>query len=63
MKVTVEEAARMLKCSKANVYQLIKKHGIKTETEMRDAKYMARRKMQTLVFELSDLLNRGTDKD
>lgn len=58
MKVTVEEAARILKCSKANVYQQIKKHKIKTTKEMKDAKYMATRKVNTLVFELNDLINK-----
>jgi hypothetical protein len=58
VKVTVEEAARMLGCSKANVYQQIKAHKIKTQTEMRDAKYLATRKIKMLVFELSDLTNK-----
>ena len=58
MKVTIDEAARILKCSKANVYQLIKKHQIKTKTEDREAEYTATRKMQKLVFELEDLTER-----
>ncbi len=58
MKVTIDEAAKILKCSKANVYQQIKAHRIKTELEDRVAEYTATRKIKKLVFELDDLKNR-----
>lgn len=58
MKVTVDEAAKILKCSKANIYQQIKKHNIKTEMVMKEIRYIGARKTRKLVFELDDLTNK-----
>jgi len=55
MKVTIDEAAAKLRCSRANVYQQLKKFEIATETELRDVEYTATRKLKKLVFELGDL--------
>lgn len=55
MKVTIDEAAKILECSRANVYQQLKKFGITTETETRDVEYTTSRKLKKQVFELDDL--------
>lgn len=58
MKVTVEEAAKRMKCSTTNVYQQLKFHGIQTETEIKEVEYLTTRRVKRKVFELEDLIRK-----
>ncbi len=55
MMVTVDEAAKILKCSKANIYQRLKASNVKTERVNKVVSFISKRRMSTMMFELDDL--------
>lgn len=59
MKVTVKEAAKILKRTEANVYQLLKKHNIETKLVDAEVEYHYKRRVKRFMFELEDLTERG----
>ncbi len=58
MMVTVEEAAKILKCSKANIYQRLKAGKVKTERVNKEVSFISKRWTSTMMFELDDLAKR-----
>ena len=55
MMVTVDEAAKILKCSKANIYQRLKADNVKTERATKEVSFMSKRRTSTMIFDLDDL--------
>lgn len=56
--VTVEEAAKILKCSKANIYQRLKAGKVKTKRATKEMSFMSTRRTSTMIFDLDDLLKK-----
>lgn len=54
--VTIAEAAEALGCSKANVYQKIKRHGIPTEKRARNLRAYTVRVVRTQHVDLDELI-------
>lgn len=55
--VTIEDAAKALKCTKANIYQVIKAKGIKTQKKPRVIEVTSKRTVQAIMVDL-DVLKR-----
>lgn len=55
--VTIAEAAKALGCSKANVYQKIKRHGIATEKKPRNLRAYTVRVVHTKYVDLNALIS------
>ena len=55
MMVTVDEAAKILKCSKANIYQRLKAGNVKIERATKEVSFMSKRRTSTMIFDLDDL--------
>lgn len=54
--VTIAEAAEALGCSKANIYQKIKRHGIATEKKPRNLRAYSVRVVHTKHVDLDELI-------
>lgn len=59
--VTIAEAAKELGCSKANVYQTIKRHKIPTEKKPRNLRAYTVRVVQTQHVDLDVLMSIGEE--
>ena len=53
--VTIEEAAKQLGCSRQNIYQLIKVHGIETTTKMVTEEHKVKRRRRIKQVDLDEL--------
>ena len=61
--VTIAEAAEALGCSKANVYQKIKRHGIATEKRPRNLRSYTTRVVHTKHVDLDELIRISENPD
>jgi transcriptional regulator len=53
--VTVSEAAKILKCTRANVYQIMKRHGIEAETRTERRREVIHRTVSVKYINLDDI--------
>lgn len=53
--VTVSEAAKILECTKANVYQIMKRHGIEGQTRTERRREVIHRTVSVKYIDLDDI--------
>lgn len=54
--VTVSEAAKILKCTRANVYQIMKRHGIEAQTRTERRREVIHRTVSVKYIDIGEIM-------